>query len=138
MAKNFLLEIYTPDKLLLSKEVESMVATGVDGEFGVLYGHVPLLTSLGIGELRFRNGKQVEYAAVAGGFAEVTGKKVTVLAEAAELARHIDVDRAERAKDRAHRRLKKMHEEEVDFMRAETSLKRAILRLKVAERQKAM
>lgn len=138
MAKKFLLEIYTPDKLLLSKEVESVVATSVDGEFGVLYGHVPLLTSLDIGEIRFRDGKQVEYGAVAGGFAEVTGKKVTILAEAAELARHIDVDRAERAKERAEQRGKQMHEEHVDYMRAEISLKRAILRLKIVERAKEM
>lgn len=138
MAKKFLLEIYTPDKLLLKKEVESMVATSIDGEFGVLYGHVPLLTSLTIGEMRFREGKQVEYAAVAGGFAEVTGKKVTILAEAAELARHIDVDRAERALERAEQRIKKMHDEHVDYMRAEISLKKAMLRLKVVERTKAL
>ena len=138
MAKKFLLEIYTPDKLLLSKEVESMVATSVDGEFGVLYGHVPLLTSLAIGELRFRNGKEVEYAAVAGGFAEVAWKKVTILAETAELARHIDADRAERARERAEQRMKQAHDEHVDYIRAETALKRAMLRIKVVERAKGL
>jgi len=138
MAKQILLEIITPDSLVLSKEVESVVATGVDGEFGVLYGHIPLLASLAIGELRFRSGKEVEYAAVAGGFAEVTGKKVTILAESAELARHIDVDRAQRARERAEKRLTQLHAEHLDYARSEAELKRAILRIKVAERIKAI
>ena len=97
--KKFKLEVVTPDKLLVDREVESMVATGVDGEFGVLAGHVPFLATLGIGELRFDEGKGSEFAAVSGGFAEVTGEKVTVLAEAAELARDIDMDRASRARE---------------------------------------
>ena len=73
MANKIMLEVVTPDKLLLSKEVDVVVATGVDGEFGVLHGHVPFLATLDIGELRYRDGNQEEYAAIAGGFAEVTG-----------------------------------------------------------------
>ena len=134
MAKKILLEVVTPDKMLLSKEVDVVVATSMDGEFGVLAGHVPFLASLAIGEMRFRDGNQTEYAAVAGGFAEVTGEKMTVLAEAAELAREIDVDRARRAKERAEQRMAQTKQEEIDYARAESSLKRAIMRLRAAER----
>lgn len=134
MANLILLEVVTPDKLLLSKEVEVVVATSVEGEFGVLYGHVPFLANLAVGELRFRTGNEVEYAAVAGGFAEVTGKKITILAEAAELARDIDVDRAQRARERAEARLAKAQAEDLDYARTEAALQRAMLRLRVASR----
>ncbi len=137
MANKILLEVVTPDKLLVSKEVDVVVATGVDGEFGVLYGHVPFLATLAIGELRFRDGNNNEYAAIAGGFAEVTGEKVTILAEAAELAREIDVDRAKRARERAEQRLAKSQAEQMDYTRAEAALKRAMLRMRVVERGKA-
>ena len=134
MANKILLEVVTPDKLLLSKEVDVVVATGVDGEFGVLYGHVPFLSSLAVGELRFREGNETEFAAVTGGFAEVTGTKVTILAEAAELAREIDVDRAKRARERAEQRLAQAQQEAMDYARAEAALKRAMLRMRVVER----
>ena len=134
MAKKFKLEVVTPDKLLVDREVESVVATGVEGEFGVLAGHVPFLATLGIGELRFNQGSGTEYAAVSGGFAEVTGEKVTVLAEAAELARDIDVDRAKRARERAEQRISQAHKEQIDFVRAEVALKRALLRLHMADK----
>jgi len=136
MANKILLEVVTPDRLLVSKEVDVVVATGVDGEFGVLYGHVPFLATLDIGELRYRDGNEVEYLAVAGGFAEVTGKKITVLAEAAELAEEIDVQRAEKARERAERRLEEARKrEEIDYARAEAALRRALVRLRVASRK---
>ena len=134
MANKILLEVVTPDKLLLSKEVDVVVATGVDGEFGVLHGHIPFLASLAVGELRFRDGNQTDYAAITGGFAEVTGTKVTILAEAAELAREIDVDRAQRARERAEKRLSQAQKEQIDYARAEAALQRAILRLRLAQR----
>ncbi len=134
MANKILLEVVTPDKLLLSKEVDVVVATSVDGEFGVLHGHVPFLASLAVGEMRFKDGNETDYAAIAGGFAEVTGEKVTILAEAAELAREIDVDRAQRARERAQQRLEKAKAEDMEYVRAEAALQRAILRLRTAER----
>lgn len=138
MAKQILLEVVTPDKLLLSKEVDVVVATSVDGEFGVLAGHVPFLASLAIGEMHYKTGNQTDYAAIAGGFAEVTGEKVTILAEAAELAREIDVDRAKRARERAEQRMAKAQAEQLDYVRAEAALKRAMLRLKVAGRAQGL
>ncbi len=134
MARKLTLGDSHPDKLLLSQEVEVVVATSQEGEFAVLAGHVPLLASLAIGELRFRKAGQTDYAAVAGGFAEVTGEKVTILAEAAELARAIDIPRAQRARERAEARLAKAKAELIDHARAEVALKRAILRLRVANR----
>ncbi|RJX30005.1 MAG: F0F1 ATP synthase subunit epsilon [Desulfarculus sp.] len=138
MAKQILLEVVTPDKLLLSKEVDVVVAASVDGEFGVLAGHVPFLASLAIGEMRYRVGNQTDYAAISGGFAEVTGEKVTILAEAAELAREIDLDRAQRARERAQKRMAQAQAEQLDYVRAETALRRAMLRLKVAGRTQAV
>ncbi|MGD9124742.1 MAG: F0F1 ATP synthase subunit epsilon [Desulfarculaceae bacterium] len=136
MAKQILLEIVTPDKLLLSKEVDVVVATSVDGEFAVLAGHVPFLASLAVGELRFRIGNDVEYTAIAGGFAEVTGTKVTILAEAAEMAREIDLDRAHRARERAEKRLAQAQSEALEYAHAEAALKRAMLRLRIAEKSR--
>lgn len=138
MANKILLEVVTPDRLLVSKEVDVVVATSVEGEFGVLYGHVPFLANLAIGELRFKDGNATEYAAVAGGFAEITGSKVTILAEAAELAREIDVDRVKRARDRAEQRLAKSQAEQIDYARAEAALRRSMIRARVAERGKGM
>lgn len=138
MANKIKLEVVTPDKLLLSKDVDVVVCTGTEGEFGVLAGHVPFLSTLAVGEMRFRNGNETEYAAISGGFAEVTGTKVTVLAEAAELAREIDVDRAKSARERAEQRMAKAHGEELDYVRAEAALQRAMLRMKVAGRSGGM
>lgn len=137
MANKILLEVVTPDRLLLSKEVDVVVATSVEGEFGVLAGHAPLLAALAIGEMRYRDGNALEYAAVSGGFCEVTGEKVTILAESAELAREIDMDRAKRARERAEQRLAKSQAEQLDYTRAEASLKRAMVRMRVAEHGRA-
>ncbi len=136
MAKKILLEVVTPDKLLLSKEVDVVVATSVDGEFAVLAGHVPFLASLDIGEMRFKVDGETDYAAIAGGFAEVTGEKVTILAEAAELAREIDIDRAQRARERAEKRLAQTQAEQLEYARHEAALKRAMLRIRVAEKSR--
>ena len=137
MANKIQLEVVTPDRLLLSKEVDVVVATSVEGEFAVLYGHVPFLASLAVGELKFKDGGNTDYAVITGGFSEVTGSKVTILAEAAELAREIDVDRARRARERAEQRLAKSASEQINYARAEAALRRAMLRMRVAERMKA-
>ena len=134
MAEPIKLEVVTPDKMVLSDDVEIVVATGTEGEFGVLKGHIPFLTTLKEGELRFRKGGKLDYMAVTGGFAEVQPDKVTVLAEAAEHAREIDFDRAQRARERAVQRLNQAKSEEINHIRAEAALRRAMVRLKVAEK----
>ncbi len=127
------LEIVTPDQVVLSSDVEYVGAPGVDGEFGVLAGHIPLLTALSIGTLVYRIGNKDYMAFIAGGFAEVADNKITILAQAAELAENIDVERAEKAKARAEERLQNAkHQDGIDIVRAENAMKRAIMRLKIA------
>ncbi len=134
MAETFLLEIVTTERGLISDQVEEMVAPGAQGEFGVLSGHTPFLTTLKPGELKFRVGREVRYLAVSGGFAEVDRTKVTVLAEAAERAEEIDPARAEAAQQRAQSRIKAHPNEGIDLDRARASLERAAARLQVARR----
>jgi F-type H+-transporting ATPase subunit epsilon len=105
MAHTILLEVVTPEHLLLSHQVEEVIAPGVEGEFGVLPGHTHFLTTLKIGELRYRIGEHMQYMSVLWGFAEVTPQKVTILAEVAEKAEDIDVDRAQAGVEEAERRL---------------------------------
>src|SRR5215813_1946906 len=104
------------------------------GHFGVLPGHAAFLTTLGIGELMYRIGRDEHYMAVAKGFAEVRNDKVIVLADTAERPAEIDRPRAERAKERAERRLSGRADEEIDYMRALEALERALARLMTAGR----
>jgi len=132
--KQLLLEVVTPDRLVLSTEAEVVVCPGVEGQFGVLPGHIPFLSALDIGEMYYKNAGKTEYLAVSGGFAEVTGEKVTIVAESAEKGREIDVDRAKRAQDRAEKRLATAKTVEVDWARAEAAMRRSLMRMKVAGR----
>jgi F-type H+-transporting ATPase subunit epsilon len=134
MAEKLQLEVVTPDRLVSSEAVDIVMAIGSLGEFGILANHVPFLSPLLAGELRYRKDSQLDYMVVTGGFVEVSQNKVTVLAEAAEKAREIDLDRAKRAKERAEKRLAQAKSEAIDYVRAEAALRRALLRLKVAER----
>jgi len=122
------LEIVTPDRKVLSEDVEYVGAPGIMGEFGVLPSHVPFLSALGIGNLHYKQSGKAHYVFVAGGFAEVSHDKVTILAEVAEKATEIDVDRAQKAKDRAEQR-SAAAKEKVDAVRNQTALKRAITRI---------
>jgi F-type H+-transporting ATPase subunit epsilon len=134
MAGKILLEVVTPDRLLLSQQVDEVIAPGSEGEFGVLPGHAYFLTTLKIGELRYRTGEQTQYMTVLWGFAEVTPKKVTILAEIAEKAEDIDVERAQAAVEKAERALEAggLLPSDVEAMRI--SLEKARLRKKIAER----
>jgi len=128
------LEVITPEKVLISKEVELVVAPGIEGEFGVLEGHAPFLSWIIPGELRYTVDGKTEYCAVMEGFAEVLNNRVSILVDAAEKAEEIDVERAKRALERAQARLEQ--KEGIDIARAEAALKRAMARLKVAEKIK--
>ncbi|MDA3787888.1 MAG: F0F1 ATP synthase subunit epsilon [Desulfobacula sp.] len=131
MAEKLFLEVVTPQKAIVSEEVEIVIATGSDGEFGVLKGHTTFLTSLKIGTLRYKDVKGKErYLFINGGFAEVLPDKVTILAESAERRRDIDVERATKAKERAEQRLA-AKTDDTDLVRAEAALRRAVHRLKI-------
>ena len=135
MANKLLLEVVTPTRLVVSQDVDLATAPGEDGEFGVMANHAPLLASLKIGEMRITDDGNVVRMAVSGGFCEVSNNKMTVLAEAAERAEEIDVDRALRAKERAEKRLQEAAagKADIDEARAMAALQRALVRLKVAK-----
>jgi F-type H+-transporting ATPase subunit epsilon len=133
MAGKFLLEVVTPEKQLLSQQVDEVIAPGSEGEFGVLPGHCHFLSTLRIGELRYRVDSQTYSMAVLWGFAEVTPTKVTIMAEIAEKAEDIDVDRAAAKVAEAERRLQAGGLPS-EVKEAQISLEKARLRRKIAER----
>ncbi len=132
--KQLQLEVVTPDRLVVSTTADVVVCPGVEGQFGVLAGHVPFLSALQIGEMYYKQGGKTEFLAVSGGFAEVTGEKVTIVAEAAEMGHEIDIERARRAQERAEKRMAAARTEAIDWARAEAALRRSIIRMKVAGR----
>ena len=125
-----LLEVVTPVRVLVSRDVDEVIAPGVMGEFGVLTGHQDFFTAIVPGELSYRVGGETTYFNVASGFAEVTAHKVVVLVDSAERVGEIDVDRAREALRRAEERLAKEHRvDDLDTLRAEMALQRAMKRL---------
>ncbi|MCK5194372.1 MAG: F0F1 ATP synthase subunit epsilon [Desulfobulbaceae bacterium] len=133
MAGNITLEVVTPEKVVVSEEVQIAVAPGSLGEFGVLIGHTTFLTTLKTGMIHYTDadGNQ-KYIFASGGFAEALPDKLTVLAESAERRKEIDNGRAEAAMERAQKRLEQ-EDKDIDFVRAKAALERAIHRLKLAE-----
>ncbi|WP_290921720.1 F0F1 ATP synthase subunit epsilon [Halodesulfovibrio sp.] len=132
MENTLRLEIVTPDRLVLSEDVDYVGAPGYDGEFGILPNHIPFLAALQIGPLHYNIGGQTRYVFISGGFAEISDNKVTVLAEAAERAEDIDIDRARQAKERAEQRMS-MEMDSVDYARARAALARSLHRLKLLD-----
>ena len=132
MADQLNLEIATPMRLVVAERVDEVVAPGIEGYFGVLPGHAPFLTTLGVGVVTYRSGRDEHQLAIAGGFAEVRNDKVIILADSAERPEEIDRARAERAKERAERRVSGRAQDEVDYARAQAALMRALVRLQVA------
>ncbi|UCD32867.1 MAG: F0F1 ATP synthase subunit epsilon [Desulfobacterales bacterium] len=132
MAENITLEVVTPEQIVVSEDAQIVVAPGTLGEFGVLIGHTPFLTTLKTGTIHYKdaNGRE-RFLFVSGGFAEALPDKVTILAESAERRQDIDAGRAKAALERAQNRLEK--EEDVDFVRAKAALERALHRLKLTE-----
>jgi F-type H+-transporting ATPase subunit epsilon len=127
------LEIVTPERSLGSQEVDEVQLPGADGYFGVLPGHTPLLSTLGVGEMWYRVGQERHHLAVGGGFVEVLPDRVAVLAQVGERAEDIDIGRAEAAKRRAEERLAQPRRD-VDFERARVALLKSLIRLQVASR----
>jgi F-type H+-transporting ATPase subunit epsilon len=134
MADVLQLEIVTPERLVEKDTIQEIQIPGKNGYLGILPGHAPLITELGVGEITYKADGMSYYVAVAWGFAEVLPDKVTVLAETAERAGDIDVERARKSKERAEERLRSASSE-VDYDRALTALARANSRLDVAQRK---
>jgi F-type H+-transporting ATPase subunit epsilon len=133
MAENIRLEVVTPEKEVVNEMVQIVMAPGSLGEFGILAGHTPFMTSLNTGSIHFRDQSgNDQHVFVSGGFAEALPDKVTVLAESAEKTDDIDLNRAKAAMERAEKRLEDRSKEDIDFVRAKAALERAIMRIKLA------
>lgn len=132
MPGKILLEVVTPEKLLLSQHVDEVIAPGSEGDFGVLHGHCHFLSTLRIGALRYRTGEHTNHMAILWGFAEVTPTKVTVMAEIAEKAEDIDIERAAAKVAEAEQRLQRGGLPS-ELKEAEITLEKARLRKKLAE-----
>jgi len=129
------LMVVTPARVVLQKDVDSVVAPGSEGEFGVLPGHVSFLSGIVPGELRYTAGSEKESLSVSTGFAEVFRNRVSILVDAAEKASEIDAERARKSMERARERLSHdRSDKDIDFTRAEAALRRAVARLKVVQK----
>lgn len=133
LPKHLRLEFVTPERAVVHEDVDEVEVPGDEGYFGVLPGHAPMLAALKTGELWYRKGTEKQYAFVAGGFAEVLPDRVAILAQVAEKAEDIDVQRAEASKRRAEDRLAKPSTE-MDADRARVALIRALTRLNISQR----
>ncbi len=134
MAEKLKVELMTPYRKVLSEEVDAITATGALGEFGVLPGHAPFLSSLKIGELSYTKDGVAQYLALNWGYLEVENDVVTILVETAELADEIDLERAKIALGRAEEALKRMSSEDRDFLKYQSALERALIRMQVADK----
>ncbi len=129
------LDIVTAERIVYSEDVDVVIAPGAEGQLGILPHHAPLMTILQAGELVVRRGGEEDTLAISGGFLEVRPDRVIVLADSAERAEEIDMERAEAAKKRAEQRLMEKTAE-TDVARIEASLRRAMARLTVADKIK--
>jgi F-type H+-transporting ATPase subunit epsilon len=129
------LEIVTPERLAYSDAVDAVVLPGSEGELGVLPHHAPLVTTLGTGELRIRKGGQEESFAIIGGFLQVKPDRIVVMAETADMASEIDLERANEARREAEKALESGFHEGADLATARAALQQALLRIRVAERR---
>ena len=131
-----LLEIVTPERLAYSDTVDAVNLPGIEGELGVLPHHAPLVSMLGVGELRIRKGGAEESFAIVGGFLQVRPDRVVVMAETADLASDIDLEKAQEARRDAERALENAGPTDaVDLAAARAQLQQALLRIRVAERR---
>lgn len=136
MADKLNLEVAVPERLMIREDVEEVQVRGTDGYLGILPGHAPLMTGLGAGVLRFGKDGETRYMAVHGGVMEVLPDRVRILADRAEWANEVDVQRAEKARRRANDLLRS-HQMEIDVERAQEAIARAHARLEAYDRMKS-
>ena len=132
------LELVTPERSVALETVDEVEIPGIDGYLGVLPGHTPLLVALKVGELWYRQGEERTFVSVAFGFAEVLPGRVRVLAQVAEIAKDIDIDRAEAAANRARERMASSVEDVDDFERAQLALLKSTLRIEVSKKARSI
>ena len=130
-------EVVTVERVVFQDDVDMVVAPGIEGQLGILPHHAPLITALTYGELVLhREGEEDEFIAIGGGFLEAGPDHVIILADSAERAEEIDVERAEAARLRAEEVMSKGPEEEIDLVQAQAALRRSMIRLKVARHRR--
>jgi F-type H+-transporting ATPase subunit epsilon len=129
MTQKLTLSIVTPQKQLVSEEVDQIIVPGTEGDLGILYDHAPILTLLRPGQLSYEIEGKTVFLVVSGGYLEVTDNRVTVLAETAEFLDEIDRERAERAQAAAEKRLGQADISEEEYVETQKKLFRAIARL---------
>jgi F-type H+-transporting ATPase subunit epsilon len=134
MADQLMLEIVTPEKLAFSDVVEEVTLSGSEGEFGVLIGHAPLLSSVKSGELNYTKDNKKTYYVAGEGYVEITGLKATVLVESIEKAESILKEEAQKARESAEAQLAGINKDDADYEKVKKSLDMAEARLKVAEK----
>lgn len=127
------LTIVTPERSVVREQVDELQIPGAEGYLGILPGHAPLFSELKVGEVGYRKGETWFFLSVAWGFVEVQPNQVRILAETAERAHEIDIDRANRAKERAEERISKGGDD-IDYRRALVSLERALIRIQVSRK----
>jgi F-type H+-transporting ATPase subunit epsilon len=128
------LEVVTPERRVLKEDVEEVQLPGSNGYLGILPGHAPLITQLQIGEVSYRKNQRDYFLAIGSGYCEVLPDRVTVLAERAERGDEVNLERARASKARAENRLADVHNIDIDFARAEASLRRALARIHAYEK----
>jgi F-type H+-transporting ATPase subunit epsilon len=129
------LEIVTPERQAYSGDVDAVNVPGIEGELGILPHHAPLVSTLGVGELRIRKGSEIESFAIVGGFVQVRPDRVVVMAETADMASEIDLEKAQEARREAERAIESGYHEGADLATARAALQQALLRIRVAERR---
>jgi F-type H+-transporting ATPase subunit epsilon len=129
------LEIVTPERLVYSDDVDRVQVPGSDGELGILPHHAPLVATLGAGELRIIKGAGEESIVVIGGFVQVRPDKVVIMAESADLASEIDLEKAQQARREAEKAIEGAAAATPDLYAAQAELQRSLLRIRVAERR---
>ena len=129
------LEIVTPERLVFDETVDGVTLPGSEGELGVLPNHAPLVSTLGVGELKIRSGSSEDWFAIVGGFVQVLPDKVVVMAETADLSSEIDLEKAQAARRDAEQALESGYHEGMDLSAARAALQAALLRERVAQRR---
>ncbi len=131
----FHLEIVTPEHLVYSDDIDVLTVPTVQGEISILAKHVPLVTMINPGEIIIKKNNEIEYMAISGGFVQVIPNKVIILADAAERAEEIDLERAEQARERAQRLMEEKRGDKISHAEAMAAFQRALVRIKVARRK---
>ena len=133
MSQKLTLTVVTPEKQLVSEQVDQVNAPGSEGDYGVIYDHAPILTNLRSGHLSYENDGETTALVISGGYLEVTDNRVTILAETGEFLHEIDRERAERARSQAEEKLSNPDLSEEEFSETQKKLFRAIARLENSE-----